>query len=205
VLTLETAEHAASRGATVLAELCGFGLSADAHHITAPPEDGACALRAMRAAVRMAEASGALEGGAAAIDYVNAHATSTPTGDTAELAAIGALVADRDVSAPSLLVSSTKGATGHLLGAAGAVEAAFTVLALAHQMAPPTLNLESPEPAHVPNVEHATLAGGAGTPAEGRPLRAALCNSFGFGGVNVSLCFVRAQGQGGEAESSERM
>jgi 3-oxoacyl-[acyl-carrier-protein] synthase II len=129
VLVLETEGHARRRGATVLAELCGFGLSADAHHITAPPDNGAGALRTMRAALRMAEACGH-----PFVDYVNAHATSTPQGDAAELRAISALAADRPAGSPPLYVSATKGATGHLLGGAGALEAAFTVLALHHQV-----------------------------------------------------------------------
>ena len=193
---LETAEHASRRGARVLAELSGVGQSADAHHITAPPDDGAGALRAMRAALRSAAGGGdAASGGDAEvealiskIDYANAHATSTPTGDGAELQALAELVGSRPEGAPPLLVSSTKGATGHLLGAAGAVEAAFTVLALHHQRAPPTLNLENPQPADVPGIAHVTLA----ESFEGeRPLRSALCNSFGFGGVNVCLHFQR--------------
>lgn len=202
VLVLESAEHAERRGATVLAELRGTGLSADAHHITSPPDDGEGALRAMRAALRFSSAvvhgggdgdGGGVDLGAAIdrLDYVNAHATSTPTGDAAELRAVGALVAGRRDGAPPVLISSTKGATGHLLGAAGAVEAAFTVLALHHQQAPPTLNLERADPDDVPGVEHVVVGGGA----EGtrRPLQSALCNSFGFGGVNVSLLFERAE------------
>ncbi|KOO20908.1 3-oxoacyl [Chrysochromulina tobinii] len=183
VLVLETEGHARRRGATVLAELCGFGLSADAHHITAPPDNGAGALRTMRTALRMAEACGH-----PFVDYVNAHATSTPQGDAAELRAISALAADRPAGSLPLLVSATKGATGHLLGGAGALEAAFTVLALHHQVLPPTINLEKPEPADLPGIAHVTVGG---APADGRPLRAALSNSFGFGGVNVSLCFAR--------------
>ena len=220
VLVLEAAEHAERRGAKILAELSGVGQSADAHHITAPPEDGAGALRAMRAAVRSAarlqarlqarlhparsEGKGAGEAPPSEesavlsrLDYVNAHATSTPTGDYAELQAIQQLVISREIAiqqlvsgrgetVPPLLVSSTKGATGHLLGAAGAVESALTVLALHHQQAPPTLNLEHPDPAHIKGIAHVTLAD---PPAVGRPLRVALCNSFGFGGVNVSLLF----------------
>lgn len=194
VLVLESEEHARARGAPILAELCGVGLSADAHHITSPPDDGSGALRAMRAAVQQAAIRhganggadvGSVEDGASRIDYVNAHATSTPTGDVAELRALGGLVAARPEVWPPLLVSSTKGATGHLLGAAGAVEAAFTVLALHEQRPPPTINLESPE-APPPGISHHTQCSD-----DHRPLRAALCNSFGFGGVNVSLCFAR--------------
>jgi len=149
----------------------------------------------MRAAIRQAGdapgGAGTHEDALAAIDYVNAHATSTPQGDTAELRALGALCAGRPMDEPPLLVSSTKGATGHLLGAAGALEAAFTVLALHHQRAPPTINLERVEPADVTGVAHVTLADSDKLHAD-RPLRAALCNSFGFGGVNASLYFARA-------------
>jgi 3-oxoacyl-[acyl-carrier-protein] synthase II len=186
VLTLETAEHARARNAPILAELAGFGMSADAHHITKPPGDANGALRAMRMAVQSATDGDA---GGLSIDYVNAHATSTPAGDDAELRAIAALAAELASPAP-ILVSSTKGATGHLLGAAGAVEAAFTVLALHHQQVPPTINLEAPNPppTDVTGVGHVTLD----DPASERPLKGALCNSFGFGGVNVSLLFRRA-------------
>ena len=117
------------------------------------------------------------------LDYVNAHATSTPAGDAAEAAAIAALVRGRAASEPPLLVSSTKGATGHLLGAAGAAEAVFTVLALRDGVAPPTLNLDDPDPP-ADGFEHVRAA------AE-RPLRAALSNSFGFGGMNAAVAFSR--------------
>lgn len=183
---LETLEHARGRGAAVLAELLGVGLSSDAHHMTAPPEDGDGAYRAMRAALRDAD----LE--AEAVDYVNAHATSTPAGDAAELRAIGRLAEGRPGHLPPLAVSATKGATGHLLGAAGAAEAAFTVLALQHQRVPPTLHLTEPEPC-APGVEHVGLEHAAC--AAGRPLRAALSNSFGFGGMNASLLLGRVEPQ----------
>lgn len=137
----------------------------------------------MRAALR---ASGDEAAWLARLDHVNAHATSTPVGDSAELAAVGALAAGRPDGAPPLLVSATKGATGHLLGAAGALEAAFTVMAIAEQLAPPTLNLGAPEPPPR-GVAHVTTADAHA----GRELRAALCNSFGFGGVNASLLFGR--------------
>lgn len=222
VLVLETAQHATGRGAKILAELSGVGQSADAHHITSPPDDGAGALRAMRAAVRNAAVDGgglpgpgsspAGEAGCSGsardpsevlscLDYVNAHATSTPAGDRAELLAISALASARPNGAPPVLVSSTKGATGHLLGAAGAVEAAFTVLALHQQCAPPTINLERADPENVPHIAHVTLEKGEEERTDRtrtrRPLRAALCNSFGFGGVNVSLLF--ESWSGGEA------
>ena len=191
VLVLEECEHARARGATILAELTGVGLSSDAHHITAPSEDGDGALRAMRAALRAAGGGRGNPDGAAAalarLDYINAHATSTPVGDAAELHAISRLAAERAAGSPPLLVSSTKGATGHLLGAAGAVEAAFTVLALHEQRAPPTINLEAAEPSGLDGVEHVTTAADHAD----RPLRTALCNSFGFGGVNASLLFER--------------
>ena len=155
----------------------GVGLSLDAHHPTGPSENGEGALRAMRAAL---DAGGV---GVDELDYVNAHATSTPAGDAAEAAAIAALVRGRAASEPPLLVSSTKGATGHLLGAAGAAEAVFTVLALRDGVAPPTLNLDDPDPP-ADGFEHVRAA------AE-RPLRAALSNSFGFGGMNAAVAFSR--------------
>ena len=181
VLLLEEEGHARRRGARVLAELRAVGLSSDAHHITQPPADGDGALRAMRAAL----AEGGI--GVEQLDYINAHATSTPAGDAAEAHAIDTLAADRPAGAPPLLVSSTKGATGHLLGAAGAVEAAFTVLALSRGTPPPTINLDHPDPDGL-GFEHVRLGAPAGATA--RPLRAALSNSFGFGGVNGSALFV---------------
>ena len=177
MLVLETLDHARARGAEPLAEVRGVGLSLDAHHPTGPSENGEGALRAMRAAL---DAGGV---GVDELDYVNAHATSTPAGDAAEAAAIAALVRGRAASEPPLLVSSTKGATGHLLGAAGAAEAVFTVLALRDGVAPPTLNLDDPDPP-ADGFEHVRAA------AE-RPLRAALSNSFGFGGMNAAVAFSR--------------
>ncbi len=187
VLVLETEEHAARRGANVVAELLGVGLSSDAHHMTSPPDDGDGAYRAMLAAMKdggMARGASASDG----LDYVNAHATSTPAGDSAELRAIARLADGRGVGEPPLAVSSTKGATGHLLGAAGAIEAAFTALAVQHQALPPTINLEEADPAGGAAVEHIGAGHGA---TSGRPLRAALCNSFGFGGMNASVLFGR--------------
>jgi 3-oxoacyl-[acyl-carrier-protein] synthase II len=175
VMVLEEYEHARRRGARVYAELLGYGVSADAHHITAPPEDGEGAVRSMRNALRSAKLAG--DG----IDYINAHGTSTPLGDIAETIAVKRLFGDH---ARRLGVSSTKSMTGHLLGAAGAVEAVFTILALRDQVAPPTINLVNPDPAcdldYVPNE------------ARRMPIRAALSNSFGFGGTNGTLLFARA-------------
>jgi 3-oxoacyl-[acyl-carrier-protein] synthase II len=174
-LVLEEYEHAKARGATIYCEVTGYGVSADAHHMTAPPEDGDGAFRAMRNAVRDAGVE------LAHIDYINAHGTSTPLGDVAETVAIKRLLADR---AGKVAVNSTKSMTGHLLGAAGAVEAVFTALAIRDQVSPPTINLRTPDPAcdldYVPNQ------------ARRMPIRAALSNSFGFGGTNGTLVFARA-------------
>lgn len=173
-LVLEEYEHARRRGARIYCELAGYGVSADAFHITAPAEDGDGAFRCMRNALRDA----GLE--AASVDYINAHGTSTPLGDIAETVAIKRLMGER---ARQVAVSSTKSMTGHLLGAAGGVEAVFTVLAVYEQVSPPTINLQNPDPAcdldYVPNV------------ARRMPIRAALSNSFGFGGTNGTLVFTR--------------
>lgn len=177
VLVLEDKAHALARGAPILAELSGYGASGDAHHITAPDPEGSGAIRAMTAA---------LEDGGVSIDqigYVNAHATGTPLGDVAEAKAIASVFSETSTSLP--LVSSTKGATGHLLGAAGALEAAITVQALHTGRLPGTLNL-APEAAL--DAEYPSLL----RPQGGKlPLHAtaALTNSFGFGGVNASLVF----------------
>jgi 3-oxoacyl-[acyl-carrier-protein] synthase II len=173
-LVLEEYEFAKARGARIYAEFIGLGMSGDAYHITAPPEDGDGARRAMVNA--LADAGLAPD----ALDYINAHATSTPLGDIAETRAIKRALGP---AAARVAVSSTKSVTGHLLGAAGAVEALFTVLAIRDQIAPPTINLENPDPQcdldYVPNV------------ARQMNIEVALSNSFGFGGTNGSLVFRR--------------
>lgn len=173
VFVLEEYEHAKARGAKIYAEVLGYGLSGDAYHITAPSEDGNGAERAMRAALRNAN----LE--ASAIDYVNAHGTSTMA-DTIELGAVQRLLGD---AAGKVTMSSTKSCTGHLLGAAGAIESVFSILALRDQVAPPTINLDNPAvetPIDLaPNVKRE------------REINVALNNSFGFGGTNASLLFGR--------------
>ena len=172
ILVLEEMEHARSRGARIYCELAGYGLSADAHHITAPPEDGDGAARSMANALK--------NGGLAAtdIDYINAHGTSTQLGDIAECVAMKRCFGDH---AAKLAVSSTKSMTGHLLGAAAAIEAVFTVLAIRDQIAPPTANLFKQDPHcdldFVPNK------------ARKMAIRAALSNSFGFGGTNATIAF----------------
>ncbi len=172
VLVLEEYEHARARGARIYCELTGYGMSADAHHITAPAEDGEGASRCMRNALRNAGTN--LD----EVDYINAHGTSTPLGDLAETIAVKRCFGDH---AYKLAVSSTKSMTGHLLGAAGGIEAVFTALALRDQVAPPTINLAAPGEGcdldYVPNTA--------------RPMKmtVALSNSFGFGGTNGTLVF----------------
>ncbi len=171
-LVLESLEHAQARGAKIYAELVGYGLSGDAYHITAPSEDGDGAFRCMSAALRRSGLS------AADIDYVNAHGTSTMA-DGIELGAVQRFLGN---SASKTSMSSTKSAIGHLLGAAGAAEAIFTILAIRDQVAPPTLNLDNPAyETPIDLVPHT---------ARKREIRAALSNSFGFGGTNASLIFV---------------
>jgi len=172
-VVLEELEHARRRGARIYAELIGYGLSGDAYHITAPAEDGSGAYRAMQAALKRAGLD------PADIDYINAHGTSTPLGDEIELGAVKRLFGD---AAYKLSMSSTKSAIGHLLGAAGSVEAIFSILAMRDGVVPPTLNLDNPSPGCdidlVPRQ------------AKQRKVRRVLSNSFGFGGTNASLIFV---------------
>ncbi len=170
VFVLEELEHARARGATILAEVKGYGLSGDAYHITAPAPDGSGGFRSMKMALEHAGLA------PADIDYVNAHGTSTPMGDEIELHAVERLFGP---AAKDLVMSSTKSSIGHLLGAAGAVEAAFCVLAVRDNICPPTLNLDNPSVETVINL--------APHKAVKKPVRAALSNSFGFGGTNASL------------------
>lgn len=173
-LVLEELEHAKARGATIYAELIGFGMSADAFHMTSPPEDGAGAARCIRNALRDAQLN------ADQIQYINAHGTSTPAGDKAEVAAIKTVCGDH---AYELSVSSTKSMVGHLLGAAGAVEAIFSILAIRDQVAPPTINLEEPDEGC--DLDFVALQ------AKPKAIDAVISNSFGFGGTNGSLVFRR--------------
>jgi 3-oxoacyl-[acyl-carrier-protein] synthase II len=172
VLVLEEHEHAKARGARIYCELAGYGMSADAHHITAPPEDGRGAARSMTNALKNSRMN------ADEIDYINAHGTSTPLGDLAECVAVKRAFGDH---ARKLSVSSTKSMTGHLLGAAGGIEAVFTVLALRDQVAPPTANLVDPDPRC--DLDFVPLT------ARTMKIRGALSNSFGFGGTNATLAF----------------
>jgi len=172
-VVLEEYEHARRRGATIYAEVKGYGMSGDAHHVTAPAPEGEGGYRSMRAALKSAGLS------PADIDYVNAHGTSTPLGDELELGAVKRLFGN---AVAKISMSSTKSAIGHLLGAAGAVEAIFSILAIRDGVVPPTLNLDNPSEGcdGVDLVPHE---------ARERPVRAALSNSFGFGGTNASLVF----------------
>jgi 3-oxoacyl-[acyl-carrier-protein] synthase II len=173
-VVLEEYDHANRRGARIYGELIGYGLSGDAFHITAPAEDGDGAFRCMKAALHRADIS------AAEIDYINAHGTSTPLGDEIELKAVERLVGN---AAANISMSSTKSAIGHLLGAAGTVEAIFCLLAMRDQTVPPTINLDNPSVATALDlVPHK---------ARKRPVNVALSNSFGFGGTNASLVFRR--------------
>ena len=174
VVVLEELEHAKARGARIYGELTGYGLSGDAYHITAPTEDGDGAFRCMTAAVKRAGID------VSEIDYVNAHGTSTPLGDEIELVAVTRLLGN---AAGRLSMSSTKSAIGHLLGAAGAVEAIFSLLAIRDNVAPPTINLDNP------SVETPIDLVPRG--ARPRPVDTVLSNSFGFGGTNASLIFRR--------------
>lgn len=174
LLVIEELEHALARGATPIAELVGYGTSADAYHMTAGPEDGDGARRAMQQALRQAGVE------PSQVRHLNAHATSTPVGDKGELAAIKRVFGNDS----PLAIASTKSATGHLLGAAGGIEAIFTVLALRDQIAPATLNLEAPDP----SAEGLNLIRGQ---AQAMAMEYALSNGFGFGGVNASVLFRR--------------
>jgi 3-oxoacyl-[acyl-carrier-protein] synthase II len=173
-VVLEEYEHAKRRGARIYGELIGYGLSGDAFHITAPAEDGDGAFRCMSAAIRRAEIS------PGDVDYINAHGTSTPLGDEIELKAVERLVGN---AAGTISMSSTKSSIGHMLGAAGTVEAIFCLLAMRDQVVPPTINLDNPSvDTALDLVPHK---------ARNRPVNIALSNSFGFGGTNASLVFRR--------------
>jgi 3-oxoacyl-[acyl-carrier-protein] synthase II len=171
-LILEELQHARRRGARIYGEIIGYGSAGDAYHLTAPCPDGAGAARCMANALRDAGLS------ADGVDYINAHATSTPAGDVAETMAIKAVFKARAATLP---ISATKSMTGHMLGAAGAVESIFTLLALYHGVLPPTINYQHPDPEcdldYVPNI------------ARQVHIRTAMCNSFGFGGTNATLLF----------------
>jgi 3-oxoacyl-[acyl-carrier-protein] synthase II len=175
VIMLEEYESAKARGAKIYAELCGFGMSGDAYHMTLPPEDGRGAATSMRNAIRDAGVD------LGKINYINAHGTSTLAGDLAESRAIESVLGNLS---SQVAVSSTKSMIGHLLGAAGAVEAIFSILALRDQIAPPTINLDNPDEGcnlnYVPNT------------AQERAIHSVLSNSFGFGGTNGSLLFSKA-------------
>ncbi len=176
-MVLESLEHAQARGAKIYAEIVGYGMSGDAHHITAPASDGDGAYRCMKAALKRAN----LE--PSDLDYINAHGTSTPLGDEIELGAVTRLLGD---AAQNLSMSSTKSAIGHLLGAAGAVEAIFSVLAIRDQIVPPTINLDNPSiETKINLVPHV---------AQKRKVNTVLSNSFGFGGTNASLVFKKFEG-----------
>ncbi|RYY04531.1 MAG: beta-ketoacyl-[acyl-carrier-protein] synthase II [Gammaproteobacteria bacterium] len=176
ILVIESLEHALARGAKPIAEIVGYGTSADAYHLTSGPEDGSGARRAMQIALRQADVK------PEQIQHLNAHATSTPVGDAGELAAIKSVFGINN----DLAITSTKSATGHLLGAAGGIETIFTALALRDQIIPPTLNFENPDP----------LTDGldiVGNTARAKTIEYALSNGFGFGGVNASILLKRWQ------------
>ncbi len=177
VVVLEEYEHAKARGAKIYGEVIGYGLSGDAYHVTAPAEDGDGAFRSMRMALKRSGLQ------PKDIDYVNAHGTSTPLGDEIELGAVERLFAD---AADGLVMSSTKSSIGHLLGAAGAVEAIFSLLAIRDNVAPPTINLDNPSVDTPINL--------AARKAIRKPINAVLSNSFGFGGTNASLVMRRVDG-----------
>jgi 3-oxoacyl-[acyl-carrier-protein] synthase II len=172
VCVLEALDHARARGAKIYGEVIGYGMSGDAYHITAPSETGDGAFRSMRAALRSAGVT------PDQVQYVNAHGTSTPLGDDLELGAVERLWGD---AAPRLAMSSTKSSIGHLLGAAGAVEGIFSLLAIRDKVAPPTLNLDKPS--------RESPIDRVAKHAQDRPIEVALSNSFGFGGTNASIVF----------------
>jgi 3-oxoacyl-[acyl-carrier-protein] synthase II len=174
ILVIEELEHALARGATPIAEIVGYGTTADAYHMTSGPPDGDGARRAMEIALRQANLA------PADLQHLNAHATSTPAGDESELGAIAALFGRNG----GIAVSATKSATGHLLGAAGGLEAIFTVLALRDQIAPPTLNFDNPDA----SADGIDIVAGSARPM---PMQHAISNGFGFGGVNASAIFRR--------------
>ncbi len=175
VVVLEELEHAKKRGAKIYAEIIGYGMSSDAHHVTAPAEDGSGGYRSMLAALKRAKVN------PEDIDYINAHGTSTPLGDEIELGAVKRVFGDH---ANKLSMSSTKSAIGHLLGAAGSIEAIFSILAMQNGVVPPTLNLDNPSPGcDIDLVPHH---------AKERKVRLGLSNSFGFGGTNATLIFAEA-------------
>src|SRR5690349_22793924 len=176
IVVLEVLDNGRACGDQIYGEIIGYGMSGDAYHITAPAEDGDGAYRCMRAALKRAGIS------ASDIDYVNAHGTSTPLGDEIELRAVERLMGNQ---AHGLAMSSTKSATGHLLGAAGAIEAIFSILAMRDGIAPPTLNLDEPS--------RESVIDRVAKEAQQRRIRVALSNSFGFGGTNASVIF-RAPG-----------
>jgi 3-oxoacyl-[acyl-carrier-protein] synthase II len=170
-------EHAKARGAKIYAEMAGYGLSGDGYHIAAPPEDGNGAIRCMQMALQDAKMN------PEDIDYINAHGTSTPLNDVVETRAIKGVYGEH---ARKLAISSTKSMTGHMLGGAGGIEAVFTALSLHHQIAPPTANLENPDPEcdldYIPGR------------ARDMKIRAAMSNSFGFGGTNAVIIMKRFEG-----------
>ena len=172
VVVLEALEHAQKRGAKIYAEVIGYGMSGDAHHITAPSDTGDGAFRSMRAALKSAKVT------PEQVQYVNAHGTSTPMGDDLELGAVERLLGE---AGRNIAMSSTKSAIGHLLGAAGAVEGIFSILAIRDGVAPPTLNLNKPS--------RASIIDRVAKEAQRRPIQVALSNSFGFGGTNASIVF----------------
>jgi 3-oxoacyl-[acyl-carrier-protein] synthase II len=178
ILMLEELEHALSRGAKIYAEIVGYGMTCDAHHMTAPVPGGEGAARAIRLAMKDAGITPDL------VSYINAHGTSTPANDSTETAAIKTALGEE--VARKVAISSTKSMTGHLLGGSGGIEAVAAVLSIAHDKVPPTINLDDPDPAcdldYVPNV------------AREMPVEVALSNSFGFGGHNVTLAFRKYHG-----------